>query len=150
MIFTTLLYVSGQAANGAVAWIGIIIPIATLTLAMKEFRTLNGGFMSYGQGLGIGALSSGIAGFISAAYSYIYNEFIDPTVRQQILDKAREDLENRGMDDAQIEAAMEMSAKFSSPGMTFVFGIIGSIIIGFILALIISAIMKKNKPFELE
>jgi hypothetical protein len=117
---------------------------------MKEFRTLNGGFMSYGQGLGIGALLSGIAGFISATYSYIYNEFIDPTLRQQILDKTREDLENRGMDDAQIDAAMEISAKFSSPGMTFVFGIIGSIIIGFILALIISAIMKKDKPFELE
>ncbi|WP_428658290.1 DUF4199 domain-containing protein [Runella sp.] len=150
IIFTTILYVSGQAANSSLAWISVIIPITTMVLAMKEFRTSNGGFLSYGQGLGIGTLMSAISGFISATYSYIYNEFIDPTLRQQILDKVREDLENRGMDDAQIEQAVEMSQKFSTPGLTFVFGILGAIVIGFIIALIISAIMKKDKPFELE
>jgi len=43
-----------------------------------------------------------------------------------------------------------MTAKFTSPGITFVIGIIMSIIIGFVVSLIISAIMKKDKPFELE
>lgn len=150
IIFMTVLYVSGQAANSALAWLGSIITITVMVLAMKEFRTLNGGFMSYGQGLGIGTLMSGISGFLSAVYSYIYQEFIDTTLRQQILDKVREDLENRGMDDAQIEQAVEMTQKFSSPGITFAIGVIGSIFIGFIIALIISAIMKKDKPFEME
>ena len=106
--------------------------------------------MTYGQGLGIGTLMSAISGLISSVYAYIYHEFIVPTLRQQILDKVREDLENRGMDDTQVEQALEMSQKFSTPGFTFLFGIIGSIFIGFIIALIISAIMKKDKPFELE
>ncbi len=150
MIFTTIIYTSGQAANSSLAWLGTIIPITTMVLAMKEFRAQNGGFMSYGQGLGIGTLMSAISGLISSVYAYIYNEFIDPTLRQQILDKVREDLENRGMDDTQVEQALEMSQKFSTPGFTFLFGIIGAIFIGFIIALIISAIMKKDKPFELE
>ncbi|AEI50207.1 DUF4199 domain-containing protein [Runella slithyformis] len=150
IIFMTVLYVSGQAANTGLAWLGTVITIIVMVLAMKEFRTLNGGFMSYGQGLGIGTLMAGISGFLSAVYSYIYQEFIDTTLRQQILDKVREDLENRGMDDAQIEQAVEMTQKFSSPGITFAIGVIGSIFIGFIIALIISAIMKKDKPFEME
>lgn len=150
MIFTTILYVSGQAANGGLASLGIIITVVLMVLTMKEFRTGNDGFMTYGQGLGVGTLMSGISGFIGSAYAYIYNEFIDPTLRQQLLDKAREDMEGRGMDDAQIDAAMEISAKFSSPGIAFVLGIIMSIVIGFIISLIISAIMKKDKPFELE
>lgn len=150
MIFITILYLAGQAANSGLASLSIIISIVTMTLAMKEFRTENGGFMTYGQGLGIGTLMSGISGFIAATYGYIYNEFIDPTLRQQILDKTREGLENRGMDDTQIEATMEITAKLSSPGITFALGIIMSIIIGLIIALIISAILKKDKPFELE
>jgi Protein of unknown function (DUF4199) len=150
MIFITILYVTGQAANSALASAGIIITIVVMILAMKEFRTANGGYMTYGQGLGIGALMAGISGFVSSTYGYIYNEFIDPTLRQQILDKVRDDLENRGMDDAQVEQALEMTQKFSSPGLTFLFGIIGAIVIGFIVSLIISAIMKKDKPFELE
>ncbi|AXE17421.1 DUF4199 domain-containing protein [Runella rosea] len=150
IVFITILYVSGQAANSALAWLGAIITIAAMVLGMKEYRTLNGGFMTYGQGLGIGTLMSAVGGFISAVYSYIYNEFIDNTLRQQILDKVREDLENRGMDDAQVEQALAMSEKFSSPGITFALSIFGAILIGFIISLIVSAIMKKDKPFELE
>ena len=150
MVFTTILYMSGQAANPAFGWLGFIIPIVTIFLAMKEFRTENGGYMSYGQGLGIGALLSAISGFISSTYAYIYNEFIDSTVRQQIMDKVREDMESKGMSDEQIESALEISSKYSTPGYTFIFGILGAILLGVIISLIIAAIMKKDKPFELE
>ncbi|MFN8343575.1 MAG: DUF4199 domain-containing protein [Spirosomataceae bacterium] len=150
MVFVTILYVSGQVTNQGFSSLGLIIPIVAIVLAMKEYRTANGGFMTYGQGLGIGTLLTGISGFISGTYGYIYTTFIDNTIQQQILDKSREQLENRGMDDTQIEAAMEMTAKFTSPGITFALGVVMSVIIGFVISLIISAIMKKDKPFELE
>jgi len=150
IIFSTIIFVTGQVTNNALSSLGLIILVVTMVLAMKEFRTMNDGFMTYGQGLGIGALMAGISGFIGAIFNYIYNEFIDTTLRQQIVDKTREKFEEQGMDDTQIDAAIEMTSKFSSPGMQFVFGIIFSIIIGFVIALIISAIMKKVKPFEME
>lgn len=150
MIFTTIIYVTGQITNPGLAWVGIVIPIIAMVLGMKEFRSQNGGFMTYGQGLGIGTLLSGIGGFLAGVYNYIYNEFVDSTLRQQILDKTREDLEIRGMDDAQIDAAIEMSAKFSTPGITFALGIFMAILMGFIISLIVSAIMKKDKPFDFE
>ncbi|MEZ4904707.1 MAG: DUF4199 domain-containing protein [Spirosomataceae bacterium] len=150
IVFSTIIFVTGQFMNQALTSLGLIILIVTMVLAMKEYRTFNGGFMTYGQGLGIGALMAGISGFIGATFNYIYNEFIDTTIRQQILDKTREKFEEQGMDDAQIDAAIEMTAKFSSPGITFAIGIVFSIIFGFVIALVISAIMKKDKPFELE
>lgn len=150
IVFVTVMYVTGQATNTALSWLSMIIPIVVMYLAMKEFKEENGGFMSYSQGLGIGTMMSAVSGILSAFYSYIYNEFIDTSLRQQIMDKMREGFEEQGMDDAQIDAALEMSSKFSSPGFTFIFGLLGAIIIGFVIALILSAIMKKDKPFELD
>ena len=150
IIYTTILYVTGQVANTYLGWLGLVISITGMVFAMKEFREDNGGFMSYSQGLGIGTMLSAISGFVAATYGYIYNEFIDTTLRQQILDKARTDMENKGMDDTQIDQALEMAQKFSSPGISFAFGIIGAIILGFLISLVVSAIMKKEKPFEIE
>ena len=150
MIYSTILYVTGQITNSPLLWLSAIISIVGMVLAMKEFREDNGGFMTYSQGLGIGTMMSAVSGFLAATYSYIYNEFIDPTLRQQIMDKVRTDLENKGMDDTQIDQAMAMSEKFSSPGLGFVFGLIGAIFVGFLISLIISGIMKKDKPFEIE
>jgi Protein of unknown function (DUF4199) len=145
VIFTTILFVSGQAANSALSWLGVLISVATMVYAMKEFRTENNGFMSYGQGLGVGTMMSAVGGFISTTYTYIYRTFIDPNIMQEIMDKVRQDLEARSMSEDQIESAMSMSEKFSSPGLGFVFGILGAIFVGFILSLIISAILKKDK-----
>jgi Protein of unknown function (DUF4199) len=150
MIYTTILYTTGQAANSALGWVSFAISIVGMVLAMREFRAENGGFMSYSQGLGIGTMMSAVSGFISGTYSFIYNEFIDPSLRQQILDKVRTDMEDKGMDDAQIDQAMAMSEKFSTPGISFALAIVAAIIIGFIISLVVSAIMKKEKPFELE
>lgn len=150
MIYTTIIYVTGQAANTALGWFSFVISIAGMVLAMKEFRAESGGFMTYGQGLGIGTMMSAVSGFISAIYSFIYNEFIDTTLRQQILDKVRTNLEEKGMDDVQIDQAMAISEKFSGPTFSFLFPIIGGIVGGFLLSLVVSAIMKKEKPFELD
>jgi Protein of unknown function (DUF4199) len=146
IIYITILYVSGQSTNTSLLYLGLVITIAGMVLAMKEFKEDSNGFMSYGQGLGIGTMMSAVSGFISGVYNYIYNVFIDPTLRQQVLDKLRRDLEDKGTDDAQIDKAISISEKFSSPGLGFAFGMIGAIIVGLVIALIVSAIMKKDKP----
>jgi hypothetical protein len=40
---------------------------------------------------------------------------------------------------------MEMTKMFMNPGAMFVMGLLGTILIGFILSLIIAAIVKKDK-----
>jgi len=150
IIYTTIIYVTGQAANALLGWISFAISIVAMVLAMRAFRTENAGFMSYSQGLGIGTMTSAVSGFISATYSAIYKAFIDPDLRQQILDTTRAKLENDGTDEAQIDQIMAWTEKLSSPGLGFGLAVIGATIAGFIISLVVSAIMKKEKPFELE
>ena len=73
-------------------------------------------------------------------------KFIDSSITDQILKNAEREMEKKGLPDDQIEQAMEYSKMFMSPGIMFVAGVFFTVLIGFILSLIIAAIMKKDKP----
>lgn len=144
--FSTIIFLSGQFGNQTLSYLGYLILIVGLVLAMKDFRTQNNGFMRYGQGLGLGSLTSAVCGVLSGAFIYVYMAFVDTTLNEQILDKAREQWEKQGMSEQQMEQAAEMSKTFMGPGAMFVFGVLGTLIFGVILSLIIAAIMKKDPP----
>lgn len=146
MVFTTILNVSGQSQNKWLAMLTYVIMIVGIVLAMKEFREINKGFMTYGEGLGLGSLVSAILGFFASMFAMVYIKFIDPTIITQTLDKARADMEAQGLDDAQIDRFMEASQKFSSPGIMFAAGVFSYLFAGFIFSLIIAAIVRREKP----
>jgi hypothetical protein len=87
-----------------------------------------------------------VSGLLSSAYSFVYMKFIDPSVMDQIFKKAEADMEKKGLSPEQIDQAMEMSKVFMSPGAMFVWGVVGSILLGFVFSLIIAAFVKKDKP----
>ena len=146
MVFTTILNVAGQSQNKWLAMLSYVIMIVGIVLAMKEFREVNKGFMTYGEGLGLGSLVSAILGFLASMFAMVYLKFIDPTIMAQTLEKARADMEAQGLDDAQIDRYMEMSQKFSSPGIMFAAGVFGYLFMGFIFSLIIAAVIRREKP----
>jgi uncharacterized integral membrane protein len=148
---TLVMYLTDQSTNPLFSGLTLGAMVAMLILSMREYRTLNGGYMSYSEGLGIGALLSAVTGLLSSAFITFYNVIIDPTVQQRALEKAREKLEAQGnMSDESIDQAMEWSEKLQSPGFTFIAGFFGTIIMGFLLSLIIAAFIRRNKanPFE--
>ncbi|MDQ6478638.1 DUF4199 domain-containing protein [Dyadobacter sp. LHD-138] len=146
IIYTTITNISGQSQNKWLAMLSYGILIAGIILAMKEFRENNKGFMGYGEGLGLGSMVSAILGFFASMFSMFYIKFIDTTISAQILEKARADMEAQGLDDAQIDHYMELSQKFSSPGIMFAAGVFGYLFIGFIFSLIIAAVLRREKP----
>lgn len=146
MVYSTILNVSGLSQNKILSFLSFVFMIVAIVLAMKEFREKNKGFMSYGEGLGLGSLTGTVMGLLGSAFTMFYIEFIDNTLLSQGMDKVREDMEKRGMDDAQIDQAMEVSQKIMSPGVVFVFGVFGYLIMGFIVSLIIAAILRRDKP----
>jgi len=146
MVYSTILYVAGLGSNKILASMTYLFMIVAIVLAMKDFREKNGGFISYGEGLGLGSLTSAVLGLLSSAFTIFYLQFIDSNMLTQSMDQMREELERKGMDDAQIESALEVSQKFMSPGIMFVTVILGYLIMGFIFSLIIAAIMRKEKP----
>jgi hypothetical protein len=128
-------------------WLSIVVLIGGIVMAHSFFKRSNGGFMSYGQGLSIGSIISVIVGVLSGIFSYIYMTFVDTDFMARTMEKARADMEAKGnMTDEQIDQAMAMSQKFTSGPLMIVFAILGTLIMGFILSLIISAITKNTRP----
>lgn len=144
IIFSTILYVTGQSNNKLVSSLGLIILIGGIVYAIKEFKSQTGGYMSYGEGLGLGSLVSAVSGLLSAAFSAFYIKFVDDSSIKMAMQQQRLEMEQKGMDDAQIDQAMSIAENFTGPGAIFLFGFIGIVIFGFILSLIISAIMKND------
>ena len=146
IVYSLILQFTGQVANNWLSAVNYIFLIVGIALAHKAFKEGGDGFMSIGQGLGIGTLISAVSAVISVVFSYIYVKFIDDSMLAVIQEKQIEAMEKQGMDDAQIEQAMEMASKFSTPEVMFGMALIVFIIFGFILSLIVSLFTKKANP----
>lgn len=150
IIYTLFLFITDNVGNSKLGWISFVMSIAGLTLAMRDYRTLNGGYMSYGEGLSVGTLTSAVSGLLSSLFSVFYTTVIDTGVMTRMVDRTREKLEDSGLSDDQIDQQIKFVELFQSPGISFAFGVIGAIIFGFLLSLIIAAFIRRNKanPFE--
>ncbi len=147
IIYSVVSFMTGLfIKNTAASYVTYLFLLGGIILALKEYKTLNNNFLGFGEGLGVGTLMSAVTALISSIFSFLYITFIDTTIMQQITDMQREQMESRGMTQEQVDQAMEMVNKFSSPGILFIFGVLGFIFFGFILSLIVSAVMKKDKP----
>ena len=144
--FFMIINYADLVGNSSVSWLGMIPFIIILFLAHGEFKKEGDGFMTYGQGLGIGAFVAGVGAVLSGAFTYVYTKFIVPDYNEQLMDKMVEMWEEQGLTDDQIDAAMGMMSKFQNPELAFVLGILGAIFFGFIISLIIAAITKKTNP----
>ena len=146
IVYSLILQFIGLATNNWASAVSYIFLIVGMVMAHKAFKEGGDGFMSIGQGLGIGTLISLIAAVLSSIFTYIYISFIDDSMLTVIREKQIEQMESQGMDDAQIEQAMEFASMFSSPAALVVMGIIFITFFGFILSLIISLFTKKANP----
>lgn len=147
IIFMFVVFATGQESNQAISWTSLVIPIGGIYLAHKAFRQFNAGFMSYGQGLGIGVLLTLISGILGSIFNYVYRTFVDPDLASRTIEAMRTKMEAGGnMSDAQIDQAVGLASKFSTGPIALAIGIVGSIIMGLLLSLVITAITKNPKP----
>lgn len=147
VIYSLILNITELAlTNKFLGWISFLIMLAAMVMAMREFKRQNQGFMSYGQGLGIGTLVVLISSIIGGIFTYIYVTLIDTGYIEKMRNMQVADMENRGMSDTQIEQGMAVADKMMTPGMIMVFAIVGGLVFGFLISLIVSAVLKNNRP----
>ena len=132
-----------QSAGGWVSFFSLVIGIV---LTHRAFNDENGGFMSYGQGLGLGSVLGMIAGLVSGIFAFIYHSFVDTGLLQRQMDQARVQMEDQGMADQQIDQAMEWTEMIMTPSMMLIMGVLGTLFFAFVLSLIISAFTKNSHP----
>ncbi len=155
---TTYAFVSGSLSMllfGAAAFgVSLLVMIVFMALAYREFKGGNGGFMSFGQGMGIGVLLSIVAAALGVILSTAYYQFVDTEIQQQVVERTisatTEMVEGMGGETpegfeedlrAQTEANNSLGKQLVS---SLLFGAIG----GGIIALIMSAIMKRTPDEE--
>ena len=128
------------------------IMIAVLILGIRSFRDQDlKGQISYGKALGTGTLIAFFGSVIAAFYTYVFFQFIDPSMVDRILELSQQKMAERGgMTDEQVEIALSMSRKFMTPGWMFTFTILSYTFVGFIMSLIVSAFLKRtnDNPFS--
>jgi len=140
-------------------WIGIlifipfIILITGIILGTKRYRdSVLDGQITYVHALMVGTLVVLFASIISAFYSYIYNEFIDPgyveKASRAIMDKMIRFMQECGYSDVQLEQQVEelntrpVPSAFESALSSIPF----NTMVGFLLSLLTSAFLKRDHP----
>ena len=139
-----------QFADMTMSKIGMfsyVFLLLAIILAYRDYKKNNEGYMSYAQGLGLGTLTAMVAGVLSGIFTYINIKFIDTGLMDRAMEMQRAQMEEAGnLSDEEIEMAIEMGSKFSTPELAFVSAIIGLIIVGFLMSLVIAAAMRNPRP----
>ena len=144
--FFVIMNVASLDMQGPVGYLGWLITAVMLFLAHKYYKEQGDGYMTIGQGVGIGFWAGTVSSIISSIFTYIYIKFIDDGFLQAIKDKQIESMQARGMSDEQIDQAMKFASGFSSPEAIFGFGIVFGILGGIIIGLLVALFTKKNNP----
>lgn len=122
-------------------YISIIFVIGVVVLAHKYFKENGDGYMAYGQGFGIAFLTVFVSTIVGMIFSYIYINFVDPSVFDAIWEKAAADMEEKGQSQEAIEMGMEWGRK-----LFWVFYLLGSVFWGTLVGLIVTIFTQKKRP----
>ncbi|SRR5260221_288151 len=144
--FLVLNTLGADITQGPASWGRYVYCAVLIFLAHKYYKDNGDSFMSYGQGIGISFWMGLLSVAVSSVFTYVYVKFIDQGFIQQIMDRTREGMEEKGMSEEQIDQAMAMTSKFMTPEMMLVFGIVFGIIGTVVIGLIVTIFTQKKNP----
>jgi hypothetical protein len=150
IIYSLLLYFVDLSLEKWVSWVSYLIFLGGIILATVNYRNTElGGSITYGQALGFGTMVVLWASILSAIYTFVFMQFIDPGFAEKILQMTEKQLtEKGGMTDEQIEMTLDFQRKFMKPWLIAIVSVPSSVFFGFILSLFTSIFIKK-KPAEI-
>jgi len=147
IVYSVVLYMLNLSFNQAFGYAGVLIIIAGLAIAMKNYRdNVLGGIMSFGKAFGFGMLIIIVAALLSAIFTYLLFAVIDTGLSERALEFTSEKMLKRGVPEAQLDVILERAAKFQKPLPMAITGFITSVLGGVVLSLIMAAIFKKEEP----
>jgi hypothetical protein len=156
LLVTSIRYSMHEYVNFVFQGMTVVILITGTVLALRELRTVNGGWLSMGEGLSLGLLMFAVIGLLDTTYQQVYQTYIDTNYTATVLEQTRDMMERSGAKDEQLELFDEQVESMSDKpakgmaGITFIGGIITWILGGLFLSLIITAFMRrvKSNPFD--
>ena len=148
IIYSLILFIAGYNIYQSFGWVSYLILIGGIVWAHRKFKDEGDGYMSYGEGLGLGAIASGVAGAFNGIFIFLYTSFVDPEFFANMMEEIRIQFEDQGFSEEQIDQMMNMTETVQSPAFQLFGTLFGYLFLGFIFSLIIAAITKKKNPAE--
>lgn len=147
IVIGLVMYLAGMSdpanpstASQAISCLNYIIIIGTVVMAVKAHRDKDlGGYITLGRSMGVGTATALVIGAISAVWTIIFMTLIFPDMAEAIKDAAMEKAQP-----GQEEMTEKMVGIFSNPFIVGAMVLFGTLLMGFITALIAGAIMKKD------
>ena len=118
-----------------------------IAAAIQQYKNENGGFITVGEAIKVGAVVGLIAGVILAFYQVLYTTVIDPDYYQRTIDLVEQKMSAMGLSEEQLKTFTDEMAKLKPSLLkTFLSPLISGGIGGLILGAIIGAVKKKERP----
>lgn len=148
ILVLVLVYVLNLEQDWKISVLSLVGSILIFAAALKAYRKANEGFLSLGEAIKVGLATAAIGGVIAAIYAYVHYAYVNPEYMVMVLEKAQTSVleQNPDMPQEQLDMAMSMTEKFSSPFMMATFSLIGSLFFGFIISLIGGLILQNKRP----
>ena len=149
IVFSLIMFLLDLYLNKAINWIGYIFLVAGMVWGTLEYRKkYTNGFLTYGKAFSSCFWIGLIAGVLASVYLFVFVQFIHPGFINETLDQVRANImtSSPDMSDEQIEQAVEMSAKFMTPVMMTVWGLVIYAVMSAIIGLILAIFLKKEDP----
>ncbi len=148
IIFSLLLFIGDVDQESKITWLSYLIMAGGLYYAMVSYRDkYAGGFLSYGQAFGAGFWTGLFASILAAIFTYFYFAEINPGLVDEIITKAEESIlaGNPDISDEDLDRALSMTARFTTPAMLTVWSFIANVILATILSLIIAIFARRER-----
>jgi len=124
-----------------------ILTIAFMVLAVLAARKANSGLISFGNAFVVAWLVGIIYTLLSGLFDFVLQTYIDPNlleVQRQLTVDAMESMSSI-LNEEQMEDAIDQAAIAIGKPSTVLIGLVSSALLSAIPALIIAAILKRNK-----
>ncbi len=132
--FLVLVFSVQNAFENKWNWISLIFSIAVLVMAQRNFKSEGDGFMTYGQGVGIGFWLALVSVVLGGLFTMFYTFVIDTSLMDRFYDAQMEQMSSRGMPEDQVETALTWTKKLFWP-IYFFFGIFFGVLVGVVVSI---------------
>jgi len=147
IVYSLVLYIANIYLNKGVSSISYLFLLAGMVWGTLEYRKKSdNGFMTYGQAFASCFMIGLVAGVLATIYMFIFVQYINPGMINEIIEQARIQMQSQNLTDDQIESALDMTRKFTSPVLITIWGLVAYAGISAILGLLAAIFLKKIDP----
>jgi len=147
IIYSLLMFLLDVDRESYIQYFSYVILAVGLYWSIVSFRDKQlDGFIEYGKAFSAGFYTGMFASVLAGIFLYVYVQYIDPGMIDEILINAEESMleNNPDMSNEQIDQALAMTETFTSPVMMGIMGFVANVIVSAILSLIIAIFAKRE------